>query len=317
MLLGNHAGVEFNNRTRRHQHVQVLAITLLLGAGPVLGQPAPPKPELQARIDEAARMLEADPRLKRFSPQKLKEVVEFVVGNSLFVLAHEMGHTAIGEMGLPVLGREEDAADTFATLTGLKVGTAFAERVLTESAKGWFLSDRRSQKRGEKLSFYDEHGLDKQRAYYIVCLMVGSDPDKFKALADETGLPEERQGTCQGDDSNASWSWDKVLQPHRRATDQPKTKIDASYLKGKDNLDIYAQAFRRIRILDIVAEYAADRFVWRAPFKLEMRACGESNAHWDQSAREIFFCYELADEFAHLYLDYGDELKPSTGKRKP
>jgi hypothetical protein len=36
--------------------------------------------------------------------------VEFVAGNMLFVLLHELGHAAITEMGLPVLGRMEDAA---------------------------------------------------------------------------------------------------------------------------------------------------------------------------------------------------------------
>jgi hypothetical protein len=45
--------------------------------------------------------------------------------------------------------------------------------------------------------------------------MVGSDPDKFADLADETGLPTERQETCVGDYSDASWSWDVALKPHR------------------------------------------------------------------------------------------------------
>ena len=34
------------------------------------------------------------------------------------------------------------------------------------------------------LAYYDEHGLDWQRAYQIVCLMVGSNPDQFGQLAD-------------------------------------------------------------------------------------------------------------------------------------
>ena len=40
--------------------------------------------------------------------------MEFVTGNMLFALAHEMGHVFITEMGLPVLGQEEDAADAHA-----------------------------------------------------------------------------------------------------------------------------------------------------------------------------------------------------------
>jgi hypothetical protein len=42
----------------------------------------------------------------------------------------------------PVLGREEDAADGFASVIGLKMGTAMSQGVLIEAAKGWFYSDR-------------------------------------------------------------------------------------------------------------------------------------------------------------------------------
>jgi hypothetical protein len=52
--------------------------------------------------------------------------------------------------------REEDAADTFAALAMLKIGTSFSQRVLAAAAKGWFLSDRRDQQTGPSLCFYDE-----------------------------------------------------------------------------------------------------------------------------------------------------------------
>ena len=91
------------------------------------------------------------------------------------------------------------------------------------------MADRRDKKTGDEVAFYDEHGLNQQRAYHIVCLMVGSDAEKFKDLADETKLPKARQDSCAGDYSNAAYSWDLVLKSHRRAPDQPKTKIDVVY----------------------------------------------------------------------------------------
>ena len=39
------------------------------------------------------------------------DTVRFVQANAEFTLLHEMGHLLIHELGLPVLGREEDAAD--------------------------------------------------------------------------------------------------------------------------------------------------------------------------------------------------------------
>ena len=133
------------------------------------------------------------PRLKKLSPQTKKQLVEFVVGNTLFVMAHELGHGLINEMNMPVLGREEDAADSFAVVTALKMSSGFSERVLIEAAKGWVLASKRDKKQGNALAFYDEHGLDLQRAYNVVCFMVGSDPEKYKTLAADTKLPEERQ----------------------------------------------------------------------------------------------------------------------------
>src|SRR5262249_16159247 len=153
-------------------------------------------------------------------------------------------------MGLPVLGREEDAADSFATVALLNMGSEFSYGVLVQAAKGWFLSAERDQRKGSALAFYDEHGLDKQRAYQIVCLMVGSDPDRFKAIADLAKMPESRQDSCQGDYSNASWSWEKALARHRRAADQPKTNIRTVYGEGKDGNDVNARSFRAIRLLE-------------------------------------------------------------------
>ena len=60
----------------------------------------------QTRIDAAAQALrESNPRFKGLSPKYVQERAEFVSGNMLFVLLHEMAHVAITEMGLPVRGR--------------------------------------------------------------------------------------------------------------------------------------------------------------------------------------------------------------------
>src|SRR3954449_8008463 len=183
--------------------------------------------ELEKRVMDIVQIFENDPRYnKGKTPQQIKDSVEFVTGNVLFVLAHETAHAMIGEMGIPVLGKEEDAADALATIVAIKMGDSFADRVVVNAARGWFLSDQRDRKQGIPTTFYDEHGMDLQRAYNIVCLLVGGKPDKFEGLANEVKLPEERQGTCQGDYSNASWSWAQVLKPHMRKPEEPKTKID-------------------------------------------------------------------------------------------
>jgi hypothetical protein len=160
-------------------------LVLLIGAAPLHAQNAPPEQQrVRARMENAIREMGGDARMKKMSEQQQQDLVEFVAGNMLFVGFHEMGHALVGQLRLPVLGRGEDAADSFATLAMLQEGTEFSVNVLVQAARGWFLMDRREQKLGNTLSFYDEHGLDKQRAYAIVCLMVGSNDKLFKELAD-------------------------------------------------------------------------------------------------------------------------------------
>ena len=269
----------------------------------------------QERLDAASIALGSSPRFKGRSSQYRQKLAEFVSGNILFVICHEVAHAAMTQMKLPVLGRAEDAADSFATLRLIRIGSAFSRRVLAEATKGWFLSARRDQETGDKVVYYDEHGLDQQRAYQIVCLMVGSDKNKFKDLASETKLPEDRQDSCAEDYSDASYAWDSLLKSHLRTPAQPKTKIDVVYGEAKAGLSPAARAARSILFLETVAQNLADTFVWPASFALEMQSCGFPNARWVLSTHKLTVCYELAADFAELYRAYGTP-RADSGKRK-
>jgi Putative metallopeptidase len=290
-------------------------VALLLSAGPLFAQTAPPaSPSFAERVQEATRALvDKEPRLKRFPPQKRQALVEFVFGNILFVAAHELGHGVLAEFEVPNPGRDEDAADSFAIVTMLNIGNKFSDRVLVEAAKGWYLADRRDKKEGEKPAYYDAHGMNLQRAYQIICLMVGSDPEKYKELADIAKLPEERQASCKGDYTFAAWSWETLLKPKLRAPDQPKQSIELTYGEGKGEMDVYARVFRDIRFLETLREYIGERYAWPQPFVMVMETCDEVGANW--RSRKLRICYEMAQDFAELYRDYGDALK-KTAKRK-
>jgi hypothetical protein len=257
------------------------------------------------RIKDAARNFVNRPAFKNLSAADREKLMDFVVGNMLFVILHELGHAAITEMGLPVLGRPEDAADSFAAVGLIRIGSTFTHRVLADAARGWFLSDRRDRDTDDTVAFYDEHGLGQQRAYEIVCLMVGSDEEKYKDLAEETKLPKERQDTCAGDFSNAAYSWDLVLKPHVRTPDQPEADITVAYGEAKGSLEPVANALKSIKLLEAVAVHTAEAFVWPAPFRLEAQSCGFPNARWDLKEHKLFVCYELAADFADLYRGYG------------
>jgi len=285
----------------------------LFATEPVLAQPAASVAEptasvaenIKARIDAAALALGNNPRFKGLSPKYRQEIAEFVSGNLLFVLLHELAHAAVTELGITVLGKDEDAADAFAATRLIKLGSEFSEQVVVFSAKGWFMADRRDKKEGGTVPYYDAHGLDLQRAYQFVCFLVGSNEDKFKNLANETKLPRDRQDSCAVDYSKASNAWDLMLKPHRRAPDQPKTKIDVVYGDGKGKFEHTAEIARAIKLLEPIAEITADLTAWPAPFTLEMQSCGFVNAAWNPSTHKLTLCYELAADFAELYRTYG------------
>jgi hypothetical protein len=288
---------------------------LVLVTAPALPQTAPMEAtNVKARVDAAALALAGSPRFKGLSATHRQALVEFVVGNMMFTLLHELAHGAIHEMRLPVLGREEDAADSFAATRLIKIGSEFSEQVAAEAAKGWFLADRRDQKEGDSVPYYDEHGLNQVRAYQIVCFVVGSNVDKFQGLARETKLPRNRQESCQEDYSTASDSWDEVLKPHLRTPDQPETQISVVYGEAKGRLAVAAQVARSIKMLEITAQRVANQFVWPAPIAVEMQSCGHPNSAWHKATRVLTLCYELAADFGDLYRAYN--AAPTDSRRR-
>jgi hypothetical protein len=301
---------------------------VLIGCGGAVGQAGPPDAPVfkvedlkaaaqqvsqgfEARIVEVARSLQSEPNLKNLSEQQRVARVEFVLGNTFFILLHEMGHVHISEMKLPVLGREENEADTFAAITMLRVVTDFSERVLTNASQGWFLNGRRDTQTGAMPAYYDEHDVSPQRAYQVVCLMVGSDPIKFKHLADDAKMPESRQQSCKHDYEKALRGWNTVLAPYRRAADQPETKINVVYGDAQGMFAPFARAFRETRILETVAQRAAAVYTWPAPFTLQMLSCDGPNASWDDEKRTLTICYQLAFDFAQLYQAYVQAPPPA------
>jgi hypothetical protein len=277
--------------------------------------------ELEKAVMDITHMFQTDPRYnKGKTPEEIKDGVEFVTGNVLFILGHETGHALISVFELPVLGREEDAADALASVIALKMGNAFADRVIVNAAKGWFLSDQRDKKKGVPTLFYDEHGLDVQRAYNIVCLMVGGAKDKFTEFAQEVKLPKARQNTCQFDYSNAEWSWEESLKPHKRKPEDPKTTIEVSYGPTTEFATI-AELARKLQILETVAEWLSEDFVWTKPISIEMKECGKADARWLPGPKKIYVCYEIIREliqlhrnFGHAELVPGDMMMSKTGK---
>jgi len=232
----------------------------------------------------------------------VEETLDFMVGNAISILFHETGHMLISALELPVLGREEDAVDNLAALLLLEWDEEVADQALIDSADAWFFSDLEQEEQDTEPVYYGEHGLNRQRAYQTVCLMVGGKPDLFADYADEVGLPKDRQESCRRDFEQARTSWFALLSEHVLEDDDAPSAVTFRYDAAPDNLVYVHDALRDSNVLETTADFVATTFRLPYPITVSAGSCGLPNAFWTPDRREITLCYELMDYYADLII---------------
>ena len=144
--------------------------------------------------------------------------MDAIVGPTLEVFLHEVGHAVFDYLGVPLLGREEDAADQFAAYLLLQFAKNDTRRLMVGVAYSYHLDASRPTTK--KNPFADEHGLPAQRFYNALCMAYGADPKLFADLVEKGHLPKERAEGCEGEYGQVSWAMTKLIMPyvdHRRA----------------------------------------------------------------------------------------------------
>lgn len=125
-----------------------------------------------------------------------------------FILFHEIGHALIHGLRLPVVGREEDAADQFAALAFLE-SPEDAEQIA--GALIWLASHARGNRRFTLAELADQHALSEQRLLNTLCWMYGRDPFGFVDLVASGALPPERAARCGVEYEQLRESWYTLL----------------------------------------------------------------------------------------------------------
>ena len=161
------------------------------------------------------------------TPANLARLRHMTESLTTFVVMHELGHFLIDALDAPILGREEDAADRFATLMmtppprppGLppeRFDPAFELAVpgVIWAATWWHDSHFNNFSRlGLDVPWWSEHGIDEQRAAQIMCLVYGADPPRFEA-AFAAYIPPERRESCIAESASNARAWNQILSPH-------------------------------------------------------------------------------------------------------
>ncbi len=232
----------------------------------------------------------------------LADAMAFAMHDASFTMYHEIGHMLVGELGLPVLGKEEDAVDALATIWLLEFDEAEdSYDALIDAADGWYFNAVNSTGSGvEEFSYYSDHSLDIQRAYAMVCMMVGKDPDAFGETADVYEMDSDQQEACGYTYQQAFVSWMSLLEPYM-LEEGYRSEVEVIYEDAGDYED-FAAALKDYGILDYAADTVAQSFNLPGPVTFRATQCGEPNAYYSPSESEVIYCYELAEQMFYLYL---------------
>lgn len=168
------------------------------------------------------------------------------VGGFVGVLLHETGHATFHLLGIPIFGREEDAADAVGSYVALQFGPATARRILSGRAFVWRARELAGNSWGPSRRFADcadEHGTNAQRFYNTLCIALGSDEvegtttfAEFKDL-----LPAFRQGHCRYEYQHVKRSFAHFVVPHLDMERVAKVRA-REWLRSEDGTDIPALA---------------------------------------------------------------------------
>lgn len=237
---------------------------------------------------------------------EIDKAVSFIIGNMLSIYFHESGHMLISEFELPVLGREEDAVDTLSAVLLLEAEDDTLTEALRDSARGWFFSGEASTELSDE-DFVDSHGLDKQRAFAMVCMLAGKQGEAFEPIEGMADMPKERIEECAAEYETARNSWFSVLDPHA-AEEGDQTKFTIRYKPVKDkDLAFYRSLLKEADMLSLLPTVYSGQYKLKDGIKLTADSCGEENAYWDPEAREVTLCYELVQFYAKQYAEWLSE----------
>lgn len=132
-----------------------------------------------------------------------------------FAFLHEIGHALIDVYNLPISGNEEDAADRCSAFINLTEFGADGAGAVIAAAEAFSIESKNSSP--DKRNLAGEHLLQEQRFYNSICLLYGSDAEKYGYLLEQNYLPRERAEHCPQEYERTVDSWSSLLAPWRRS----------------------------------------------------------------------------------------------------
>ena len=140
-------------------------------------------------------------------------VEDAIISGFVTVLMHETSHAIFDMLQIPIMGREEDAADQLTGFVLLHFGRDLARRMIAAKAHLWDAAGSRRRPR-IKGDYADTHGTEYQRFYNILCIAYGHDPATFADYVTKKILPSARAARCRTEYRKMEHAFQTLLMPH-------------------------------------------------------------------------------------------------------
>ncbi|MGE3147920.1 MAG: DUF4344 domain-containing metallopeptidase [Pseudorhodoplanes sp.] len=139
--------------------------------------------------------------------------IDTLIGPVADTFFHEVGHAVFDILRIPVLGREEDAADQFSTFLMLRFEKQEARRLIMGSAYQYKNDIAAPVVTMPRRKFANEHGMPAQRFYNLLCVAYGADPKLFGDLVEKDFLPKERAEGCEDEFKQVAYAMQTLIDP--------------------------------------------------------------------------------------------------------
>jgi len=147
-----------------------------------------------------------------------------LVGPFMDTFLHEAAHAMFDLLKIPVLGKEEDAADLISAYLmlqfpahekrGLILGAAYsyASELNVRSVRDL---NRPRLRLGRHVASANEHSTPAQRLYNLLCMAYGADKEQFAAVVERGYLPKDRAEMCDDEYQQIDFAYRTLIAPHQ------------------------------------------------------------------------------------------------------
>ena len=243
-----------------------------------------------------------------------ERIQQFIISNTVSAFLHEAGHMLMWEYDLPVLGREEDAADSFQNWYMIVTRDYFPDDdsynyyadffhpMVEDTADYYYFSEKLGY--DKEVHPWDWHSPNQVRYFQALCIMADGNPKLFENYLKKRGMTMSSMKQCEASYYYVDYAWDKVMGEYVRTGENDKYngKFIIKY-EPTNQYDYYRDLIESSSILehDLLTNPFYFQLINDIP--VIFKECGYINAEYLPNEKQITICYEYLEFVEHLIVE--------------